>query len=508
MSLPARAPGSTWTLAGHARRIIRPLLAILTVLIAATPVASAQPSPAERLATRQLELNRVSLQTLPLPAAPERASFTLGLDGTTVTVRMWRASLRSRGFRLLVQGADGSLRAVTPPVPATYRGTIDGRPGSFVAGTIDDGRLTAGIALADGRAFYVQPAGGPSERGGLHAVYRGDDAVAGSESCAADGEAVMVAPRDGAMRPEDAPAAIRIADIAFDADVEYFQLNGGSVESTVQDIEAVLAAVNTVYERDCSITHRISTIVVRTAEPDPYDATDGSLLLDELKGHWNSAMTGVPRDIVHLMTGKDLDGSTVGYANIGAVCNVSRSYGLSRSRYSSNFGKRATLTSHELGHNWNAVHCNREPNVSSPCNVMCSTIAGCDGMGLPNFEPQGQDAVMAFAASRSCLDSEALAVNGPAGVPGLRFEPPAPSPFRDRVTARFHMSRPGPVRLAVLDPSGRSVARLLDGNRAEGWHTVTWDGRDSRGRMVAPGVVFFRLEFDGSVVTRKVVVTR
>ena len=44
------------------------------------------------------------------------------------------------------------------------------------------------------------------------------------------------------------------------------------------------------------------------------------------------------------MTGKALDGNTIGYANVGTVCNTSHSYGLSRSRYSTNFRNRTALT--------------------------------------------------------------------------------------------------------------------------------------------------------------------
>jgi len=506
VTFAARAPGRTWTLAGYAR-IIRPLLSTLFVLCLAAPLASAEPLPLERAVSQRFELARVALERIALPVVTDRPTFTLDLDGESVTVHLEHVSLRAPGFRLLVQGADGALREVRAPAPATFRGTIDGRPGAVVSGTLRDGRLTAAIALPGGRSFYVQPADAAAGAEGLHAVYRGDDAVAGSESCAADGDPEPM-PRGGSAAPEASAPVLRIADVAFDADYEFFQIEG-SVDATVGDIEAVLAGVNAVYERDCDVSHRIATIVVRTTAADPYEATAGDVLLDELRTYWNASMGGVERDMVHLMTGKDLDGSTIGYANIGAVCNLSRAYGLSRSMYSSNFGKRTTLTAHEMGHNWNAVHCNKTPNISSPCNVMCSTIAGCDGMGMPNFEPQGLEAVTAFAATRTCLTTQVLGVNGPASpAAGLSLEAPWPSPFRDQVSLRFQLGRPGPVRLEVIDLSGRCVARLTDGVFGEGWHTAAWDGRDARGRRVEPGILFVRLAGDGNVITRKLVFAR
>ena len=76
-----------------------------------------------------------------------------------------------------------------------------------------------------------------------------------------------------------------------------------------------------------------------------------------------------------------------------------------------------------------------------------------------------------------------------------------PNPFADRVT--IQVDRAG-VRLAVYDQSGRIVRRLDDSGLA----LVTWDGRDSKGRRVLPGVYFLRE--NGALGPRnvKVVLTR
>lgn len=43
------------------------------------------------------------------------------------------------------------------------------------------------------------------------------------------------------------------------------------------------------------------------------------------------------------------------------------------------------------------------------------------------------------------------------------------------------------VSLFVLDSSGRTVASLSDGNKAEGEYFVSWSGRDSAGNAMPPG---------------------
>ena len=60
--------------------------------------------------------------------------------------------------------------------------------------------------------------------------------------------------------------------IGIDADFEFFQENGGSVNNTVADIENVMNATAEVYEDlSISITHEISILIVRTTSSDPYE---------------------------------------------------------------------------------------------------------------------------------------------------------------------------------------------------------------------------------------------
>ncbi|MFB3909770.1 MAG: FlgD immunoglobulin-like domain containing protein [Candidatus Eisenbacteria bacterium] len=67
-----------------------------------------------------------------------------------------------------------------------------------------------------------------------------------------------------------------------------------------------------------------------------------------------------------------------------------------------------------------------------------------------------------------------------------------PTPMRGIATIRLEMPAPAFVRAGVFDSSGRRVRALLDGNVAAGARELTWDGRDDRGRTVAPGVYFAR----------------
>jgi hypothetical protein len=196
-------------------------------------------------------------------------------------------------------------------------------------------------------------------------VYHGDDVIASGGHCAAlyppvDTDEVLSGASGGAA----AVTGLFIAELAVDTDYEYFQ-EFGSVEATVDQIETVINAVNVQYERDVSIRHAITQIVVRTAEPDPYDETDAELLLYEFANHWKTTQSHIQRDVAQLFTGKDLNGGTIGIAWVGGICSVFYGYSVVESNCGScgSLACKSDLSAHELGHNWGADHCGDEDGV-------------------------------------------------------------------------------------------------------------------------------------------------
>jgi tetratricopeptide (TPR) repeat protein len=84
----------------------------------------------------------------------------------------------------------------------------------------------------------------------------------------------------------------------------------------------------------------------------------------------------------------------------------------------------------------------------------------------------------------------------------------AGTPFREAIRFDFSVPRRGPATLQVFDLHGRRVARLRDGILAPGTHSVAWDGRDVQGHVVASGVYFAVLSFEGERRVRHVVKAR
>ncbi|HEU5394287.1 MAG TPA: FlgD immunoglobulin-like domain containing protein, partial [Candidatus Methylomirabilis sp.] len=100
-------------------------------------------------------------------------------------------------------------------------------------------------------------------------------------------------------------------------------------------------------------------------------------------------------------------------------------------------------------------------------------------------------------------------VDGPAAAaPALQVRGAAPNPFNPSTAIRFTLGRPSKVRIQVFDVSGALVRVLVDGNVPAGEHRVLWDGRDGRGRDLASGAYFYRIEAAGASESRKLILLR
>ena len=83
-----------------------------------------------------------------------------------------------------------------------------------------------------------------------------------------------------------------------------------------------------------------------------------------------------------------------------------------------------------------------------------------------------------------------------------------PNPLRGGGHCNFELARAGRVEIAVHAANGRRVRTLWSAPRAAGRSRLFWDGCDDRGRRVAAGVYFVRLQQAGTASTARVVLLR
>lgn len=381
----------------------------------------------EPAAAESLHVSALRLSQLELRDANGLKSIRVPFDEQTQTIELSPFTMRAPEFQVMVQGADGALVPIEPPAPRTYRGHVAGEPQSEVAASILDGKVYMTVLRADGEVWNVQPLGDVVLRAGqpdgaVHAVYKSQDVLGWDATCGSDAlPRPIPMPNGGAPaagNPEDAGPRVanRRCRIVFDTDVEFYQANGSSISGTINDIEMIMNQVGLIYQNQVAISYYETGLIVRTALPQPYTSTNATTLLCQFGENWNNNLSFFPRNVGQLYTGKDLDGTTVGLAWIGVVCagnfnncNVSGSslsYSLVQSRFSSTLALRVQDSAHELGHNWNACHCNTGGNcgggTSNPgnCGIMTSGISGGN-----TFDAAALSAIIAWRDAAGCLDA-------------------------------------------------------------------------------------------------------
>jgi hypothetical protein len=98
-------------------------------------------------------------------------------------------------------------------------------------------------------------------------------------------------------------------------------------------------------------------------------------------------------------------------------------------------------------------------------------------------------------------------VAGPGGsATSFALHPVSPNPLTDRALIRFALTHDARTRLEVFDVNGRLVRTLVDAPIAPGEHAIEFDGMDSQGSRVEPGVYLLRLTAAGASRGQKFVV--
>jgi hypothetical protein len=87
----------------------------------------------------------------------------------------------------------------------------------------------------------------------------------------------------------------------------------------------------------------------------------------------------------------------------------------------------------------------------------------------------------------------------------IALEQNYPNPFNPSITIRFWLDRPAWMRLTVSNSLGQLIRTLHDGEMPAGEHEKNWDSRDNQRFLVPSGTYFYRLESEGEIQTRKLV---
>lgn len=304
---------------------------------------------------------------------------------------------------------------------ALYRGRVNGLAGSWARLSTADGKI-AGM-LWDGTELYViepvaelqesLPANAAADPHAT-AIFRLNDVVMapGAASCGSDTSTAaskgsdaynsMLAELKGSPTIMQAVGATKRLEIAALGD-GLFMNRFGSEPQARTEILRRLNNVDGIFSAQLGIEISVPSIDIG----DSLSATTSAAsLLSELGDLRRRSPNLYSRGLTHLFTGRNLDGSTVGIAFVGSVCD--RQYGAGLTESSNSPWVESLIAAHEIGHSLGAPH---DGDSSQACAgtptgqfLMSPSINGSD-----KFSACSLNLMQARAASASCITALASA---------------------------------------------------------------------------------------------------
>lgn len=150
---------------------------------------------------------------------------------------------------------------------------------------------------------------------------------------------------------------VRRLAVALIADAELVALDGAATDTNML---ARLNVVDGIFKDQVGVRIQSGSITQLSAATQPFTGTASGTLLDQLRDYRGGSDVQKASGLSHLMTGRDLDGQTVGIAYLSdvtkgvALCNPRFSASLSEARRNVNYD--ALIAAHEIGHVFGAPH--------------------------------------------------------------------------------------------------------------------------------------------------------
>ncbi|MBN1348797.1 T9SS type A sorting domain-containing protein [candidate division KSB1 bacterium] len=83
-----------------------------------------------------------------------------------------------------------------------------------------------------------------------------------------------------------------------------------------------------------------------------------------------------------------------------------------------------------------------------------------------------------------------------------------PNPFNNSTKIRYNLPQNADVKLEIFDVSGSTILQANLGHLAKGIHSFNWNGTDSKGKAVASGIYFYRLNAGEYIATRQMLFSK
>jgi hypothetical protein len=342
------------------------------VTLDAGGLVQVEPTVAAELGKR---LEHYAVVRLDFAALDERArsaqSLRVRLAQLGFTLDLAPYDIRGRHHREF-RTSNGRLIEVPRSPNSVWRGAIEQEPGSeAVLLLLPD--LVMGVVSSPHGTFQIEPlfamvADAPRD---LAVLFRPEHIVEDTQVSLQNdvvesppGEGVRIAPTS-----EVSETGLPVATVATEADALMYVRYGSAVNAVAQ---LFITVASVALEKTGALVLQLGEQhYYETSVGQPFDSTDPDVLLRQFREHWNAHHTTIPRDVAHLFTKIDLQGTTIGKSG-GAFVWYFPSYAYSLTLVTENV---FTVTVHELGHDLGLKHycvsCDCPTCASKDAPVMC-----------------------------------------------------------------------------------------------------------------------------------------
>lgn len=92
--------------------------------------------------------------------------------------------------------------------------------------------------------------------------------------------------------------------------------------------------------------------------------------------------------------------------------------------------------------------------------------------------------------------------------PGNSLEINFPNPFKLSTNIKYKIASQTFVKLNIYGTKGDHINTIVSKNQQAGDYVVQWDGKDSKGNAMAPGVYFYELSTDSFIARKKMILLK
>jgi hypothetical protein len=327
----------------------------------------------------------VCVSMLATPNAHSAARITsaesIDLSALTTTARIGQQKAKSdhlaaqfdafdRHFDLQLQvNSKWSQEQSNSSALALYKGVVTDQSGSWARIGVE-GANVHGLIWDGHELFAIEPASDvdaalitPATRSAQNVIFRIADTLLdpGTTSCSSEDTVdksdypALLNELKSQMQPQRAPGATLKLDLAILSDSAFLARYASKQEAR----DALLLRLNNIdgiYSAQLGIEIQAPTLLVDDATSDHLSAeADPSKLLAELANVRRNNIELRSRGLMHLFTGRDLQGTTVGIAYVDALCDQKYGVGLTQVGDTGAWID-SLIAAHEIGHNFGAVH--------------------------------------------------------------------------------------------------------------------------------------------------------